>query len=105
MTDLTAITTPFGLLDRETQETLRAHGGPYQWFTPYGGWCDAADPAWVPGSAYRVKAAPPKPREWWCVGRHMHDTEGEAMAFIDGLNAAHPEMDFGPIIHVREVLP
>lgn len=30
--DLTAITTPFGLLDEATQEALRAHGGPYEWF-------------------------------------------------------------------------
>jgi len=27
MTDLTAIKTPFGLLDRETQEALKAHAG------------------------------------------------------------------------------
>ena len=27
--DLTTLTTPFGLLDRETQEALKAHGGPY----------------------------------------------------------------------------
>jgi hypothetical protein len=30
--DLTAITTPFGLLDAETQDALRKHGGPYEAF-------------------------------------------------------------------------
>lgn len=30
--DLTAIRTPFGLLDEATQEALKAHGGPYERF-------------------------------------------------------------------------
>lgn len=65
MADLTAITTPFGLLDRETQEALKAHGGPYERFTALGNWVDLDLPEWVPGHAYRVKTAPPKPRERW----------------------------------------
>ncbi len=46
MTDLTAITTPFGLLDAETQAALKAHGGPYEW---YDGTCwhpMAYQPSW-----------------------------------------------------------
>ena len=34
--DLTAITTPFGLLDQATQDALRAHGGPYDWYASNG---------------------------------------------------------------------
>lgn len=60
--DLTKITTPFGLLDAETQEALRAHGGPYQWWQ--GVWEDI-EPNWVGTMTYRVKPQPPRPRE--CV--------------------------------------
>ncbi|UNY40293.1 hypothetical protein KLEP181_gp59 [Paracoccus phage vB_PmaP_KLEP18-1] len=56
--DLTAITTPFGLLDAATQEALRAHGGPYEYFY-MGEWyetdtIDDRDTHWV----HRVKPAP-----------------------------------------------
>lgn len=55
--DLTAITTPFGLLDTATQEALRAHGGPYEmWFGEK--WSDIK-PDWSAGvPTYRVKPAP-----------------------------------------------
>ena len=63
--DLTAITTPFGLLDEVygpgAQEALRAHGGPWE------GWCEGAkwekihDPYWSVTSTYRVKPQPPAP--------------------------------------------
>ena len=54
--DLTAITTPFGLLDEATQEALRAHGGPYEAF----GWAGfvACDPQWKNTITYRVKPSP-----------------------------------------------
>lgn len=101
--DLTKIETPFMLLDAETQAALKAHGGPYQLLTDEG-WTDWEDPAWVNSSTYRVKPAPPKPREWWCVGKHMHDSEAGAIAFRDECRAKYVESDFGPIIHVIEVL-
>lgn len=71
--DLTAITTPFGLLDRETQEALKAHGGPYEMYDGGdAGWQAVTDPSWVDTCTYRVKPAPPKPREMtavWNAGR------------------------------------
>ena len=67
MTDLTAITTPFGLLDRETQEALKAHGGPYElWRGSLWGDVEPHDDfdSWY---AYRVKPAPPMPRTIYLV--------------------------------------
>lgn len=37
--DLTKIEKPFGLLDKDTQERLKAHGGPYQFYHGHG-WND-----------------------------------------------------------------
>ena len=59
--DLTAITTPFGLLDEATQEALRAHGGPYEWWN--GEVWNYAEKACAfssasPAFAYRVKPEP-----------------------------------------------
>ena len=50
--DLTAITTPFGLLDEATQAALKAHGGPYEAYF-YRGW-GACEPGFTPSTAYRV---------------------------------------------------
>lgn len=63
MADLTDLKTPFGLLDRETQEALKAHGGPYEYFGCAGDWFAVMDnaPLWTNELAYRVKPAPPKP--------------------------------------------
>lgn len=59
-TDLTAITTPFGLLDAATQEALRAHGGPYEMYAG-----SSTGHRWQRGClgeykaiAYRVKPGP-----------------------------------------------
>lgn len=104
MQDLTAITTPFGLLDPETQAAMKAHGGPLEIFT-VAMWVDSASAHFDGSRAYRAKPVPPKPREWWCVLTHMHDSEAEAVAFRDECRAAAPNCDFGPIIHVREALP
>ena len=38
MTDLTKLTTPLGLLDDKTRVRLKAHGGPYHFWTPKDGW-------------------------------------------------------------------
>ena len=96
--DLTTITTPFGLLDRETQEALKGHGGAYEGFGSKGVWVEGV-PVWSPGCVYRVKPtpAPPKPREW-----HFNP---EAY----GHHQLHPHQDLVPLppgwIHVIEKLP
>lgn len=65
MTDLTKITTPYGLLDEATRKALRDHGGPYEIFIR-GGWNKLSKAFFdSPENVYRVKAAPPKPREVW----------------------------------------
>ena len=51
--DLTAITTPFGLLDEATQEALRAHGGWCQMWT-HNGWRDTYT-SFSPSGTYRLK--------------------------------------------------
>lgn len=71
--DLTAITTPFGLLDEATQEALKAHGGPYERYAitadyKHVFWARAESPTLRPDTVYRVRpepVEPPKPREWW----------------------------------------
>lgn len=96
MTDLTAITTPFGLLDRETQEALKAHGGPYEIYRRLG-WGDVLQPSFDAIYAYRVKPSPPKPREWFVSGGNcIWDTYAEAYNACD--RGEKPT-------HVREVLP
>ncbi len=84
--DLTSITTPFGFLDDATREALKAHGGPYEFFTGDGTWADI-DPLWNQNAVYRVKLQPPKPREWFlgCAGRYCHvfDTREAAQTYVD----------------------
>ena len=99
MIDLTTITTPFGLLDDETQEALKAHGGPYQYWFSEDGWRDykgIGHPTWTVHTVYRVKPAPPKPREWWI-------TLGDGFWWTTPEHAH--EANAGEVIHVREVLP
>lgn len=97
MTDLTAITTPFGLLDRETQEALKAHGGPWEcWSSRQKSWEDV-EASFYSATVYRVKPAPAKPREWYVSGGNcIWDTYAEAYNACD--RGEKP-------IHVREVLP
>ena len=59
MTDLTNITTPLGLLEPETEEALRAHGGPYEYFSGEFGWKPKHHRFWRNHRVYRV--AKPKP--------------------------------------------
>lgn len=60
MTDLTKITTPFGLLDEVhgpgTKAALKAHGGPYEYWDG-GSWQDWI-PIWRGYHTYRVKLQP-----------------------------------------------
>jgi len=96
MTDLTDLKTPFGLLDRETQEALKAHGGPWEMYVG-DAWADWSNPEWGSTCVYRVKPAPPKPREWYVSGGNcIWDTYAEAYNACD--RGEKP-------IHVREVLP
>jgi len=95
MTDLTKITTPFGLLDAETQEALKAHGGPYEVLNN-AGWSEREAPTWVGWMTYRVKPQPPKPREWWVT---MYDG-----AVWDKREQAEKHARDCEVVHVREVL-
>ena len=108
MTDLTALTTPFGLLDPETQEALKAHGGPYETFMqkswvglPAGQ--DFSRTRFDYSYAVRVRPAPPQPRtiylcEFQSGERSIHKTA------IDATKAA---LAYGPgatVSEWREVL-
>ena len=69
MTDLTKLTTPLGLLDDETRERLKAHGGPYYFWTLEQGWSEAiADPSieepFLEGRFSRSDAHPAE--RFWC---------------------------------------
>ena len=101
MTDLTDLKTPFGLLDRATQETLMAHGGPYEYWNG-GSWTNSASETLHDidtALTYRVKPAPPKPREFWL----RFDMNG-TLPVVYG-TPTEPTMAEGFVIHVREVLP
>lgn len=54
--DLTAITTPFGLLDEAIKKAMRAHGGPYEMWD--GEEWDEGIPSWYGDCTYRVKPSP-----------------------------------------------
>jgi hypothetical protein len=57
MIDLTKIKTPFGLLEPETQEALKAHGGPYEVYC-HGEWLENNYPTFRLAVVYRVKPQP-----------------------------------------------
>lgn len=112
MTDLTAITVPFGMLDEVhgpgTREAMRAHGGPYEFFN---GSMFALSLSTTlenidPGLTYRVKPQPPKPREAWTLqsGRFMYDTRDEAEKIRRDLQGENPGLDFGEVMRWREVI-
>lgn len=56
--DLTKIEKPFGLLDDETQQALRDHGGPIEFYYTEG-W-EELKPAWSNYLTYRAKPQPPR---------------------------------------------
>jgi len=91
--DLTAITTPFGLLDVATQRALKAHGGPYEVYVREG-WVEAAA-SWGKSLTYRVRPAPvepPKPRAISLRACPMCGAE------------AHPEEDTGPVLRSENMI-
>jgi hypothetical protein len=104
MQDLTKITTPFGLLDEETQKALRGNNGPLECYEDdVGLWLEVDRPHWFAGKVYRVKPQPhkpqpQKPREFWIVG------EGEAWDSYEEARASTKYMSDKAIIHVREVI-
>lgn len=85
--DLTKIEKPFGLLTAEEQAALKAHGGPYQWYSSFG-WTSADSPDWQPYFSYRVAPMPPtKPIIDWtaldkCWRWLARDKNGRANVFI-----------------------
>ena len=86
--DLTKITTPFGLLDEETQVALKEHAGPWEFFDG-ATWSDIESPNFFAAYVYRVKPKPPEPREWW-INVYVdglgfpHTTRADADGFGDG---------------------
>lgn len=84
MTDLTKITTPFGLLDEETQEALKWHGGPYE---IWGGckWKPKQESTvWDGLCTYRVKPSPRKAREFGWALRYDDGT----ISFFEQIESA-----------------
>ena len=99
MTDLTKITTPYGLLDEATQKALREHAlcGKIEVFAE-NGWqtCRAPFHSWSMMVVRRLKPQPPKPREWWVSGGNCLWNTREEAEYAD--NHA------GNVVHVREVI-
>lgn len=91
--DLTKITTPFGLLDKETQDALKAWPHGHEIYDMDGKWCSVDVPLFNVGFAYRACHAPKKPREFW-ISKH------------DGQMATSKRPYYAPEawIHVREVM-
>lgn len=82
--DLTAITTPFGLLDDATREALKAHPGPFEWWHGVGWFTSERRPAWDVHFVYRVKPQPTAQREWWITGGNcIWDTYADAQNACD----------------------
>lgn len=86
MTDLTALTTPFGLLDRETQEALKAHGGPWELWAGSGEWIEMDDPDWARTCVYRVK---PQPRTIY-----LCEVGGSRMVFDTAMDATSEALEY-----------
>lgn len=83
--DLTKIEKPFGLLDKKTQERLKAHGGPYQMYFS-DGWKTLDVPFWSASSTYRVKPAPvvEYKKTDWVTSKHTGFGYEITEKFIDG---------------------
>jgi hypothetical protein len=101
MTDLTQINVPFGLLDAETQKALKDHPGPFEYFSGGGTWRECNPASLSAAITYRVKPAPPKPREWWV---NIYPTRG-AYGYPTKDSASQARgYDCIECVHVREVL-
>lgn len=86
--DLTAITTPFGLLDKATQDALRDHGGPVDQYTSCG-WRPHVmhKVSYHPAVVYRVK---PGPKREAVTNREMYITTRGTIAGNAKLDGARP---------------
>ena len=85
--DLTAITTPFGLLPPETQAALKAHDGPVEIYG-YSGWMDCQKkPDWSKCFTYR---AAPQPKVETVTNREMYLTVRGCIACNAKLDRAIP---------------
>lgn len=87
--DLTAITTPLCLLDDETREALKAHGGPYEYLSHVGEWGETdAVPLWTANKVYRVKPGPRREtvKAWLTCAPPKYHWEATPITFdlIDG---------------------
>lgn len=67
---------PFGMLDTEVQEAMRAHGGPYEYYDGVSGWvAPVIGILWGKGCAYRVAPLPPAPKvETVTMKAHLEKT-------------------------------
>ena len=107
--DLTALTTPFGLLDEVygpgTQEALKAHGGPWEVFSHFGWGFWGGEPihCWPEDRAIRVKPAPPQPRTIYLCEVPDGIPSIHATA-IDATEAALDCSDVATVSEWREVL-
>ena len=58
---------PFGLLDPDVQERMKAWEHGWEWWSGGRAWSNRAKPAWGSESVYRAKPAPVEPERvtWW----------------------------------------
>lgn len=85
MVDLTKITTPFGLLDEQTQFSLRMHGGPIEYYSSIGLWMTCQSrPGWSDHTTYRAKAPPRKPREFY-IHVYENDVRMECIKVVEAI--------------------
>lgn len=102
--DLTKITTPFGLLDKETQDALKAwpHGIEIYCGVNHAAWEPAQfNELWRVCRTYRARKSPP--REFW----HLLDLNGEVYDTFTCLKDAkeeHQQHARFTLVHYREVM-
>jgi len=102
MTDLTNITTPLGLLEPETEEALRAHGGPHEYFSGEFGWKPKDHHFWNPTLVYRVAKPKPTPlivHDWDALTDDVvavaRDENGKVWAYEKSLPKRHHQSWLG----------
>ena len=97
--DLTQINVPYGLLDPETREALKAHGGLIEVFGN-GGWVlrAKATTIWHDCYAYRVKPAPPQPRTLYLC----EVPDGGVIPFSTSIEAKKRALSYGSGATVSE---